>query len=80
MWDTESVSQLTLRMPGATKLVASDIRRVNVTHNLCHTYICTLFLEESLLGLPLPFLTMYDEGKLICATLFIRHGGTYFVS
>ena len=30
-----------------------------MTHNLCHTYICTLFLEESLLGLPLPFLTMY---------------------
>ena len=29
------------------------------THFLCPTYIYTLFLEESLLVLPLPFLTMY---------------------
>ena len=50
------------------------------THFLCPTHLGTLFLEESLLALPLPFLTMYDEGKLICATLYLPYGGTYFVS
>ena len=64
-------------------IAAEKIRESNFscgTHFLCPTYICTPFLEESLLGLPLPFLTMYDEGKLIWATLYICHGGTYFVS